>query len=142
MSLTYNNWFNTIHNLHRWKKFPVTFSRTFQTYAGLKTYGSTNHCEDWLKWKMKRTKIKQNHHSMFSITVILSGEQREPKYYSKDTTFGAKQYTAYLQRLDGILAGIYEKPVESFKVAWTKKRRIYLPKIRDGMYKYFVTVLR
>lgn len=42
---------------------------------------------------------------MFSITVTLSGEQQEPKYYSKDTTCGAMQYTAYLQRLDGILAG-------------------------------------
>ena len=36
------------------------------------------------------------HRSMFSITVILSGERQEPKYYSKDTIFGAKQYTAYL----------------------------------------------
>lgn len=46
------------------------------------------------------------HPNMFSITVILSGEQQEPKYYSKDTTFGALQYTAYLQRLDSILAGL------------------------------------
>lgn len=29
----------------------------------------------------------------------------QPKHYSKDTTFGAKQYTAYLKRLDSILAG-------------------------------------
>lgn len=28
------------------------------------------------------------HPNMFSITVILSGEQQEPEYYSKDTTFG------------------------------------------------------
>lgn len=44
------------------------------------------------------------HHSMFSITVILSGEQPELEYYGKDATFRAKQYTAYLQRLDSILA--------------------------------------
>lgn len=49
-------------------------------------------------------------HSMFSITVILSGEQQEPKYYSEDTTFGAKRYTAYLQRLDSILATCARNP--------------------------------
>lgn len=47
---------------------------------------------------------------MFSITVILSVQQKEPKYYSKGTRFGAKQYTAYLQRLDSILAGYTRKP--------------------------------
>lgn len=50
------------------------------------------------------------HYSMFSITVILSGQQKEPKYYSKGTTFGAKQCTAYLQGLDSILAGYTRKP--------------------------------
>ncbi len=34
LSLTCSNWFNTIHNLHRWKKFPTTFARTFQTCVG------------------------------------------------------------------------------------------------------------
>lgn len=103
LSLTYN----THPQSAPVEKVPYNIFQNFPGLWQLKTYRRTNHCEDWLKWKMKRSKIKKKqvffHHSMFSITV--SGEQQEPKCYSKDTTFGAKQYTAYIQRLDSILAG-------------------------------------
>lgn len=70
------------------------------------------------------------HHSMFSITVILSGAQQEPKYYIKDTTFGAEQYTAYLQRLDSLLAGRAGNLWKVSRLLEQKKGAIYLPKIQ------------
>lgn len=36
----------------------------------------------------------------FLLLSSVSVEQQEPEYYSKNTTFGEMQYTAYLQRLD------------------------------------------